>query len=254
MKSVNIILDNVSNLKIKTMADLHIGEANCDIKLIQKTIEEIKDDKETYVLLNGDLINNATKASVSDVYSERISPMEQLQLCKELFEPIKDKILGIVDGNHERRSYNASGIRLMEILAEELGISDRYDPNGLVIFVRFGKDNHGRKIRYSIYMTHGTGGGKKAGAKVNALENMAGLIDTDIYIHSHTHLPVVMKQAFYRVDNINSTIGCVDKLFVNTNSFLNYGGYGEAYEFHPSSKSVPTIYLSGYYKKFEAKI
>ena len=83
---------------------------------------------------------------------------------------------------------------------------------------------------------------------------MASIIDTDIYIHSHTHLPMVMKQAFHRIDNKNSAVALVDKLFINTATNLNYGGYGVASEFKPSSKDTPVIYLSGTKKYFEAKL
>jgi hypothetical protein len=83
---------------------------------------------------------------------------------------------------------------------------------------------------------------------------MASIIDTDIYIHSHTHLPMIMKQAYHRIDATNSTVALVDKLFVNTAANLNYGGYGEAQEFKPTSKDTPVIYLSGTKKAFEARL
>jgi hypothetical protein len=49
-------------------------------------------------------------------------------------------------------------------------------------------------------------------------------------------------------------VALVDRLFVNTAANLNYGGYGEAQEFKPSSKDTPTIYLSGTKKSFEARL
>jgi hypothetical protein len=83
---------------------------------------------------------------------------------------------------------------------------------------------------------------------------MASIVDTDIYIHSHTHLPMTMKQAYHRIDTRSSTVALVTKLFVNTAANLNYGGYGEAQEFKPSSKDTPVIYLSGKKKSFEARL
>ena len=65
---------------------------------------------------------------------------------------------------------------------------------------------------------------------------------------------MIMKQAFYRVDRYNSTFALVDKLFVNTGASLDYGGYGEAFEYKPSSKHTPTIYLSGVKKFATAKL
>ena len=83
---------------------------------------------------------------------------------------------------------------------------------------------------------------------------MASIVDVDIYIHSHTHLPMVMKQGFYRLDNKNSTVAPVDKLFVNTSSCLTYGGYGQMFEFKPNSKDTPVIYLNGTRKEYKAKL
>ena len=101
---------------------------------------------------------------------------------------------------------------------------------------------------------HGSGGGRKEGAKAIRLADMASIIDTDVYIHSHTHLPMIMKQAFHRVDNKSSTVALVDKLFVNTAANLTYGGYGEAGEFKPNSTDTTVIYLSGSKKYSEAKL
>ena len=157
-------------------------------------------------------------------------------------------------GNHENRTYKNEGVNLSALIAAQLGLEGRYSPTAAVLFLRFGEDVNNRKVRYTIYALHGSGGGRKEGGKVNRLADMASIIDTDIYIHSHTHLPVIMRQAFHRVDVVNSKVALVDKLFVNTASNLNYGGYGEAGEFKPSSKETPTIYLSGVKKNYSAKL
>jgi hypothetical protein len=83
---------------------------------------------------------------------------------------------------------------------------------------------------------------------------MSSIVDADIYLHSHTHLPMIMKQGFFRTDLTHSTVQHVTKLFVNTASNLNYGGYGEAQEFKPNSKDTPVIYLNGYKKEMYAKL
>ena len=140
------------------------------------------------------------------------------------------------------------------LVAQQLGISERYSKTSSFIFLRFGWNNRQRKSCYTIYSTHGSGGRRKEGAKAIRLADMASIVDADIYIHSHTHLPMVMKQAFYRVDTSNSFIQCVDKLFVNTAACLNYGGYGEAFEFKPSSKDTPIIYLNGAKKEMTARL
>lgn len=256
MKSIKIDLSkDLNNIEIHTFADLHIGDKHCDLTNIKKRIEYVKNKENAYVILNGDLLNNAIKTSVSDIYSEKLTPMEELNRCVELFEPIKDKILCITTGNHERRTYNGSGIDLMEILSKELRIEERFSNASAVLFIRLGwNKSRKRKQWYSIFVTHGSGGGRKVGAKAVRLADMESIVDCDIYIHSHTHLPMVFKQSYYRSDFINSNVALVDKLFVNTSAELNYGGYGEVYEFKPSSKECPVIYLSGTSKEFIAKL
>ena len=258
MKVIKIDLPSeLKELEVHIFADEHIGDEHCDMKRLLERIEYVKNTENAYCILNGDILDNATKTSIGDTYTQEFNPMEQLQKGVELFSPIKDKILCITHGNHENRTYKKEGINLSALIAAQLGLQDIYTPTSAVLFVRFGEGSshvHGRKIRYTIYTLHGSGGGRKEGAKAIRLADMASIIDADIYIHSHTHMPMIMKQAYHRIDVSNSSVTLVDKLFVNTAANLNYGGYGEAGEFKPSSKETPVIYLSGSKKKFTAKL
>lgn len=257
-QKVNITLPrDIKGIEIHTFADLHIGDTHCDTELIASRIKAVADNPTAYCILNGDIMNNATKTSVSDSYAEELSPMEQLERFETLFEPIKDRILFVSQGNHENRTYVKEGIDLTAVAAKELGIIDRYCKVGGVLFLKMGEhkmrsSGHRKPIVYSFYITHGSGGGRKEGAKAIRLADMGAITDVDIYIHSHTHLPMTMKQAFYRTDMSNGTVRKVDKLFVNTSAQLDYGGYGQAFEFKPSSKHCPVIYLSGTSKDFNA--
>lgn len=263
MKTIKIDLPrDMTELELHTFADEHIGDEHCDIKRLYERIEYVKNTPNAYCILNGDILDNATKTSIGDTYSQEFNPMEQLQRAVEIFEPIKDKILCVTHGNHENRTYKKEGINISALIARQLGLADKYTPTSAVLFIRFGKEPMGRKepngtirrICYTVYVLHGSGGGRKEGAKAIRLAEMAGIIDTDIYIHSHTHLPMIMKQGFHRIDARNSAVACVDKLFVNTAANLRYGGYGEAGEFKPSSMDTPIIYLSGTTKEFKARL
>lgn len=265
MKVVKIDLPReLLQLEIHTFADEHIGDEHCDLKRLYQRIEYVRDTPNAYCILNGDIIDNATRTSIGDIYAQEFNPMDQLQRAVEIFEPIKDKILLVTHGNHENRTYKKEGINLSALLATQLGLSDKYTATSAVLFIRFGENSRGaketngsgkyRKICYTMYVLHGSGGGRKEGAKAIRLADMASIIDCDCYIHSHTHLPMVMKQGFHRIDPKNSTVALVDKLFVNTAANLDYGGYGEAGEFKPSSKDTPVIYLSGTKKYFNARL
>lgn len=249
MKVIKVTLPRtLKNVEIRIFADLHIGDKHCDLDAIKREVDYVAETPNCYAILNGDILNNATKTSVSDSYAELLSPMEQLTLYVSIFEPIRDKILVMTQGNHENRTYIKEGIDLTEVVAAQLGIQDRYSKTGAVLFLKVGERKLSGKvvpIIYSFYIIHGSGGGRKEGAKAIRLADMASIIDVDIYIHSHTHLPMVMREGFYRTDHSNGVVKYTDKLFVNTSAKLHYGGYGEAFEFKPSSTICPKIYLSG---------
>ena len=202
-------------------------------------------------------MDTAISSSIGDTYGANLQPMEQLKHCVKIFEPIKDKILCVLPGNHENRIYRSDGIDLTEMMCAQLGILPRYTNTTAMVFVRFGSDkgkNHGRPFCYSIYVTHGAGGGRREGGKINRLVDLAGIVDADVYIHHHTHLPVVLKNKFFRTESRTSTVSSVERLFVNGAAALDYGGYGDTQGFRPASKSSPVIYLCGTKKAMWAKL
>lgn len=244
---------------IYTLADLHIGDANCNESEVLARVKEAQDDPYGLVILNGDLMNTALRNSVSDVYGEVLSPMQQISYLVNMLRPIAGKIIGVTAGNHENRVYRSDGIDVTRLVCRELGIEEKYAPEGVLVFLRFGTRNGHTYHRdksprqwYSIYATHGSGGGRKEGAKAIRLADMAAIVDADVYIHSHTHLPLVMKQSFFRADSSNCTAKQVSKLFVNTGAALGYGGYGQAQEFKPSATASPVIHLEANHKRMSA--
>lgn len=245
---------------VYTLADLHIGDAHCDESEVLARVKAVADDPHGLCVLNGDLMNTALRNSVSDVYGEVLSPMQQIIYLVNMLRPIAGKIIGVTAGNHENRVYRNDGIDVTRLVCRELGIEEKYAPEGVLIFLRFGTKSNPQHVKegrnprqwYTIYATHGSGGGRKEGAKAIRLADMAAIVDADVYIHSHTHLPMVMKQSFFRSDSSNCTAKQVSKLFVNTGAALGYGGYGQSQEFKPSAVATPVIHLEAKYKRMSA--
>ena len=257
MKAIRCDLPFAEVIEIHPMADLHIGDFCSDFKLIKEKIDYIKNTPNAYCILDGDLMDTAIASSIGDTYAANYQPMEQLRLCVEIFEPIKDKILAVLPGNHENRVYKSDGLDITAIMCSQLGIREKYSETTALLFIRFGKNTHGRHGRpqlYTAYVTHGSGGGRRGGGKINRLADLASIVDADIYIHGHTHLPVIFKEAFFRVSGSNSSVALVDKMFVNTAAALDYGGYGDKAGFKPASKRSPVIYLDGLKRDVWAKL
>lgn len=256
MKPIKIDLSaDFEEIKVVPVGDYHLGDPQSDYKKIMSDLTYIKDNENVFCCVLGDVMNTAIKSSVSNCYGETLTPMEQLQECEKLFAPVRDKILCIVPGNHERRIARETSIDTTHLFAKQLGIEDRYSPTTALVFLRFGRlevGNHKRKALYTIHVSHGSGGGRKEGGKIQRLVDLSGIVDADCYICGHTHLPAILKERFIRPSAANSSLTYCDKLYVNTSAKLEYGGYGDYGGFKPASTDTPIIIFSGSKKEMKA--
>ena len=255
---MNVIFNKLpefDQLQILPLADLHIGDIHSDGKKINEWLAYIRDTENCYTILNGDLMDTAIKTSIGDTYGATLQPMQQLQQCVKIFEPIKDKILAVTAGNHEARIYKTDGLDTTQLMCNQLGIPEKYSPASVLIFVQFGRQSGYKKywpMTYTLYCAHGTGGGRKEGGKINRLVELASIIDADIYIHSHTHTPAIIRNGYYRTFIAGHSVKKVDRLFVNTSASLDYGGYGEFQNYKPNSLETPLIFLDGHKRDMKA--
>ena len=248
---------DIESIELHPLADLHIGDAMSDWELIQGEIKRVLETPNAYCVLNGDLMDTAIASSIGDTYAATHQPMEQLEMCVKLFQPLADanKILCVLPGNHENRVYKSDGIDMTYLMCKQLGIAERYTSTTALLFIRFGCERaHRRKMSYTVYCTHGSGSGRKEGGKINHLADYANIVDADAYICSHTHLPAAFKTGFYRVDPRNNAVGMVTKVFVNTAAALNYGGYGDKQGYKPSSTDNPVLKFNGSKRQIKVEV
>lgn len=242
----------LESIKIYPLGDLHIGSPKCNIGKLKGIINDIATHEDSYCVLLGDIIDNATTASVGDTYSAAMTPMEQIEFAAELFMPIKDKILAITAGNHERRTMRSDGIDLVQFLALKLGLEDIYDYASVVLRVRVGR-NKKQNIKasnsgfiYTMYLAHGDGsGGMTTGAKANALQKRGDFINTDVIVLGHQHQPLTFFNSRYEVDLVAASVRKMDQLCVMTCSFLDYETYADVHGMRPQPIAMPIIMLSG---------
>ena len=258
MKPIKIDLSaELKEIEIIPVADYHWADPNSDHDKIAEDLAYIRSRDNCFCILNGDLMDCAIASSIGDTYGATATPMDELRECVKLFQPIAEKILCVVPGNHERRHYKTNGIDLTELMCRQLGIEDRYSSTAALLFLRFGEQNthgHGRKVPYTIYVSHGNGGGRKEGGKIQRLVDLSTIVDADCYVVGHTHLPALVKDSFARPNMGNSSITYGTRLYINTSAKLNYGGYGEVGGFKPSCTDTPIIHLSGTHKEMRATI
>ena len=258
MKAIRADLSaDYKSIELLVLADYHYADPHSDHDAIRKDIDYVNSHENAYCVLAGDLLDCALKSSLGDAYTN-LSPMEELTAMMDLVQPIAHKILAIVGGNHEARHYKTNGVDMTRLLAKQLGIEGKYSPDTALVFLRVGSDrDHARRHRpilYTIYLTHGSGGGRKEGGKIQRLADYCQIVDADLYIAGHTHLPASFKTGFARPSAANNSITYCTKLFVNSAAKLQYGGYGDTGGFKPPCIDTPHILLSGEHKDMRAVI
>jgi predicted phosphodiesterase len=253
---VNFLEHNLSeehtSLELLPMSDLHVGDPRFNRRMFDACRNWLLEKPNRYTILNGDIMNVATKDSVSDVYEESLNPGEQLAWCKTEFRPIADRILCITEGNHEARITRATSIRVLAEMAESLGIADRFHPAGCLLKITFGKKSCNNKRQcYTIYTTHGSAGGVMEGGKALAMARQSGIVLADCYLIGHSHWKAAFKQSIYVPDLYNNKVRLVEQTFVNTSSLLEWGGYAQMKGYKPGAQGSPHITLWANPKRVE---
>lgn len=249
MKTLSIDLKSINNqIELIVIGDTHIGSANFNDALLKNVIDYVLEKENRYIVLNGDILDCNFKDSIGNVYENAMSPSVALAYAVNLFEPVKERIICSIGGNHDHdRSMKQIDISYAQQLAVMLDIPDKFSADSIVLFLSVIDGVKGRtnkEIQYTVFCSHGNnGGGGTMGSKANALEKMSlSIPNADLYIHSHTHTPMIFKDTFFELDAKKKTLVQKERLYVNTNSYLRWqNSYGEKKLLKPQSMSVPII-------------
>ena len=241
------------------ISDIHIGDKRCAYDELKANIEWVKNTPNAYVFLNGDILNVATRTSKSNPHEQNMDLGEQVKYATELFEPIKTRILGAIDGNHERRISDIAGYSPTTALCLALGIP-YYQYSvvlNLVVGDRIpcGPAAQGR-ISSFIYFHHTTGGGGTVGGKINRIDKLRQLVcNCDAYIGSHNHQLGVLPVETRLVDFRHDRIIIIRQMLIDTGSYLKWDdGYAEAMQLQSSKIGSPRIRLDGKRKDIHASV
>lgn len=239
---------------IHPISDVHLGALEHNEKEWQRFCDNLLQEKNTYITLGGDLINNATRNSVSNIFEEKYRPSTQKKMMREMLMPLKDRILCAVTGNHERRSMKDADDDPTYDIMTKLDLEHLYRENIAFVKIRLGdfSGSGDRNPTYILAVTHGTGGGIYTGATVNRNERFGYVLDgCDVLIVGHSHKPAVTQPSKIRVDPYNNKVSFKPFKVVSSTSWLDYGGYAAQKMLLPASLAPQTIRLCGNRKHVE---
>lgn len=221
--------------RIWAVADVHIGAREADLDGFESFLKRVEADHDSYIVIVGDLLNNAVRSSISDVYAETMPPSAAVDYAVSVLQPVADRILGVVGGNHERRSRKEVdldplyGVCSMLRRSDGSTLQDVYRPN--MAFMRVMLVNGNTHDHYAIMLTHGKTLNKRK-QFVNVVEGI------DAAIFAHTHTPDVLMPARIRF-NTRNRVSVHSVVNLCACSWLNAGGYSLSGLYAPQATSRP---------------
>lgn len=214
-------------ITIIPISDVHISAANCKLNEFKSVVKYIVETPNVYCTLGGDIIDNGIISGkvASAAYDNVDSPMQSIKKAADILKPLaeKNKILGVVSGNHCMRSEKIVDINPMYLICSELGIQDLYRRNLAIIKVQLGDRNNNKGIgklqTYTILLHHGKGTSKNALDKdyefINQFEG------ADIIFTGHVHQGRVVKRTKKFINKQCNKATNRDVTEIVTNSFLD---------------------------------
>lgn len=235
----------IDEIEIYPIGDVHLGAEEHRAKEWKQFCDSFLEKPNAYLLLAGDMMNNAVKMSVSNVYEEKIPPSTQKRMMAEMLSPLKERILAVTGGNHEWRSKKEVDDDMMLDVCSKLNIEDVYRRDACFVKIVMGERNKDHSYHsFVIGMVHGAGGGIYTGASVNRAERFAQTIDgLDILVSAHTHKMHTSKPMKLRVDVNHGLVVPYPYYVVNVGSWMDYGGYAMRKMLLPSSPGLQIIKL-----------
>lgn len=237
-----------NSVEILLAADIHTGSAEFDEKRWE-LFEELLKKPNVYVIFAGDQMEYATRQSKSDVYTQTMPPSVQKRWWIDHLRHYRDKVLCIVDGNHEfnRAGKDADDYPLYDI-ALALGIEDRYRSEAAFVDIGVGDGGHGKgkQVHYVIRVQHQ--------AKNNVNHGTAdGIEGIDVFVSGHTHKPMDKPLGKLVYDSKNKAVSQRDVENIVCGHFLKFGGYGERGGHRPTATKLFSLILSGKKKSIETR-
>lgn len=251
------------------LGDMHIDDKHFNEKseqILKEQIEWIRKRPNARAFITGDVFNIATRNSKTSPFSTNKRVINDfngdvMAYAVHLFEPIRDKIIGAVDGNHEYRTRDYANRSWMTELCAKLSTKERevkYCKDSCVLFLKVGKTNKGKNRSaqtYSGYIQHTTGGGSTPGSKINRVAKLEDIVvGCDFYIGAHNHMQGAVKLKTFISNPQNCTTTEIIQTYIDGGGFLDYAGYIERAQLRPTTIGAPTIEFESKHKLVKANI
>lgn len=226
-------------IRLYPIVCMHVGASQCDEKFIKEHIKRIKDDPAAYCVYMGDGGECVTKSSKGSIYEQILSPQQQHDVVVEWLEPIREKMLFGVRGNHGHRVFKDSGLSFDKNLCHRLGIPYM----GISAFVNMVVN----RSSYDLFFHHGSDSGTSMQGKITKAESFARFVDADALFTAHSHACVdVPPAALMSIDNATCKVRTkLRHQYVCGCAYDSRTGYAEEKAYSPILPAYLSVELDG---------
>lgn len=249
-----VLNEKTPYVEIVPLPCLHYGHPAHQALLVKWAIDYIKAEPWRFGLFLGDMMENGMIGSLGSPYDDTTSPGGQIDDLIRKFKPIAHKIIAVIRGNHEKRTWRVAGIDPGAIIANSLEVP--YLGIEGVIRLQFGQSTYnGFRLTYMVYAHHGWGGGRSIGSKTNNLERLTHRMECcDVYMMAHTHQQMAWLDGILTPDNRSGRIKLTRRLMVMCGAFLGNSEYAAEKAYKPMVPGTIVITLSGKTKEAYATV
>lgn len=185
-----------------------------------------------------------------------MNPEQALHVFAELLDICKDKVIAVINGNHEERTKRRVGVDLLSVLCKERNIT--YSQDIAVIDIQVGthaRIRGSKRIQYTIVCGHGYTAARTIGGKITANGRLVDVVvNGDIYLTAHTHQPSIVKISRLEADTRNKKIMEREAFLITVPSWVGYEHYAAKKFMHPSAGGHIEIMLSGLKKNVQITV
>lgn len=230
---------SLKEVHLYPLGDLHLDSELFDLSLWEKWKLQVINDPLGYVGFVGDIFDNTLKNSKGNSYANIGRTRDSKRWFANEMLPLKDRILGGTDGNHEYRSVYASDDSPLYDVMCKLDLEDYYRENMAFIKISLGEKNAERQFTYVVVLAHG-GFERKTNTFSYAIDGM------DVFITGHDHKPKNNFPAKIKIDPHNNKVTTVGLIHATVPSFQRTGGYALKGMYMPQDNDrIPMITLDG---------
>lgn len=239
-------------IRLYCIGDIHCGIKHCAESKVKDKVNEIKNDPNARWVGMGDYGEFITPSDprwdvgvIADwLHPDNIS-YDLTKWIINLFQPIKDKCIGLLEGNHEDSIRTHSHVDVQNNICDELGVKNLGSTCmvRLIFKRRKSTESHITKGVFS----HGAGWAITKGSKMNRLERFMNIFPScQVAAIGHMHDIITHELPYLDIDEADNIVdrkrlGAVTGSWFKTYEQGVRASYGEKKGYPPTILGSPTF-------------